>query len=1201
MKRLACLLVLAAAAAYSQTVVAALADLQKELSSATPAEVGARVRSLCTGAEQIAACEVWALLNTKAVLGQQNHHALEVNVAILGSLRDLRRQLIPSEPENPMVLVWLGETYDLQDNVKDAEPLFLHALDLLHPQGAENILRAVALNDLASVHETKTEYPQAIGLYKQALEIRKEVFGANSPLVAESLSNLGRTYAEMGKFAEAESNNQGALAILELAAPGTRGHGVVLQALGDLKQTKAKYSEAESLYSRALAIFEKLDPASPDTAKTRDSLASVYDDEGELRKAEPLRLRAVNMIKEASGPNHSDTAYALHNLGSLYYKLGTFDKAEDNYKQALYIFETTVGPDHPDTASTMDALAQTWVVLGEYEKAEPMFLRALAIRKAKLGPKHPDTAVTLSNLGVMYVSLGDYPRAESLLKEAVDILQTALGPDHPEVAVALENESLLYFAQGAYAQAESLRRRALEIYEKTPGAAPRDVAVALNNLAELYRVSKQYAKAEPLYLQALDILEQTLPPQHLDIASALDNLGSLYMDEGKYESARPVLERSLAIRTRALGVENPDSAYVLNNLARLCFKQKDYSCAVDNYQRALEAMEKLNRPDHPDTISVRTDFARALWQAGKRGAARDQLIEANRSLSRFWPGALVAVEQNRRRSLVAKFDDLVLVSLAVAEKLVSDDPAGATRLAALAIMTRKGIQSSARQEVYARIKRESNSEGEKLLDQLSANAEHQGRAARLPSPQARIRLAQLSQDEERIEAMLIEKSDVFRQWRFAADLTQITAALPRDTALIDLLRYPAIDLASGAPASTEYVAVVYHSAAEPRVVFLGPAGVIDESVTALRRNFDNIWAKCLPEDHCSAGAAGILIRGDAFERNLHRTESDCEALFGLTIARLLPAIGNRKHLIVSPDGKLAEIPWEILREGSYLIEKGYRIRYVDSARSLAEPESKSIARSPIAVIVNVDYDGRQAPGLTRNHDDVPSGPVALPAGPAGKWNPLHGGDEILRTLSELRQQGKIGSFEKLPLGSEEEVLALRQPSAILALTHGFFAAPPTPFADGLDAGIMLYGANHANDEKRPGRDGWLMAKEVMLMHLEGTQLVALFGCDTGLGTEAGEGVQGLRHALTVAGARSTLLTLWDVGDLSSARFLDELLVRLASDSNKSLMDALSEVRLAFLSGAVRESGSTLESNRWRHPYFWAAATLSGRDTVPKLK
>jgi CHAT domain-containing protein len=120
-----------------------------------------------------------------------------------------------------------------------------------------------------------------------------------------------------------------------------------------------------------------------------------------------------------------------------------------------------------------------------------------------------------------------------------------------------------------------------------------------------------------------------------------------------------------------------------------------------------------------------------------------------------------------------------------------------------------------------------------------------------------------------------------------------------------------------------------------------------------------------------------------------------------------------------------------------------------------------------------------------------------------------------------------------------------------------------------------------------------MAKEVMLLNLEGTELVALLGCDTGRGLGAGEGVQGLRHALTVAGARSTLLTLWQVGDLSAARFLRELLARSVAAGSRALVETLAETQLAFLRGEVREPNATRDSNRWRHPYSWAAPTLAG--------
>lgn len=50
-----------------------------------------------------------------------------------------------------------------------------------------------------------------------------------------------------------------------------------------------------------------------------------------------------------------------------------------------------------------------------------------------------------------------------------------------------------------------------------------------------------------------------------------------------------------------------------------------------------------------------------------------------------------------------------------------------------------------------------------------------------------------------------------------------------------------------------------------------------------------------------------------------------------------------------------------------------------------------------------------------------------------------------------------------------------------------------------------------------------------------------------------------------------------------------------------MVEALADTQLAFLRGDVRESGSTPVSNRWRHPYFWAAATFAGQDGELNLR
>jgi CHAT domain-containing protein len=317
-------------------------------------------------------------------------------------------------------------------------------------------------------------------------------------------------------------------------------------------------------------------------------------------------------------------------------------------------------------------------------------------------------------------------------------------------------------------------------------------------------------------------------------------------------------------------------------------------------------------------------------------------------------------------------------------------------------------------------------------------------------------------------------------------------------------------------------------------------------------------------------------------------------------------------LLIAPDGQLNLIPFAALvdEENRYLVER-YSISYLTSGHELLRLQRSAPSQSPPLVVANPNF-GRAEAGALRGPDSSGNSQAgalgqtgSTPLSPLSiePFRPLPRSEAEAQAIKELMPEASV-----LLRGQATEA-AIKQAHSPLILhiaTHGFFlsdegtAPAETPGAIGGDSlrfsdlrlgewgarvkdpllrsGLALSGANLG---KSGNDDGVLTALEAAGLDLWGTKLVVLSACETGVGeVRNGEGVQGLRRALALAGSESQVISLWPVTDEGAKELMTQYYQALRRGEERS--EGLRQVQLRML-----------RSQQWSHPRFWAAFIESG--------
>jgi CHAT domain-containing protein len=219
------------------------------------------------------------------------------------------------------------------------------------------------------------------------------------------------------------------------------------------------------------------------------------------------------------------------------------------------------------------------------------------------------------------------------------------------------------------------------------------------------------------------------------------------------------------------------------------------------------------------------------------------------------------------------------------------------------------------------------------------------------------------------------------------------------------------------------------------------------------------------------------------------------------------------------------------------------------------------------------------------------------------FGPLPGVGDELRALKKLLPQATFLTREKATKAALRNVSG---PSILHIATHGFFLQDtpgPTAGASNLKSeryrvnnetrigkwvawvenpllrsGLALAGANKGRSDED---EGVLTALEATGLDLWGTKLVVLSACDTGLGeVKNGDGVYGLRRALSLAGAESQMMSLWPVSDRGTRDLMIDYYQGLMQGKGRG--EALRQAQLQMLRNKAH-----------RHPYYWSSFIQSG--------
>jgi CHAT domain-containing protein len=802
----------------------------------------------------------------------------------------------------------------------------------------------------------------------------------------------------------------------------------------------------------------------------------------------------------------------------------------------------------PEAASQAEELFQAALLLYDTQEHQSSRLRLQEAMRLWVQMREPGKAGKAAlQMGDRYKQAGQYRDALYYYRQALEVKSLP----SPVKMNALNAHAMIYTDLYQHDLAESYFIQALDLAQLINDLSAQ--TLALTDLANLYYHQGEKAQA----LEYIARAQRLNKKRNVGTAPALlCLLGQINQEDGLIEEAKGAFEQALAIYEKTLNAEGQVRA--LCSLSSLDLLSSQKQAALEKAQQAVDIAEKQAKSS--TSHAERTDARELQWRARLSRARAERALGQKASALKSYSWAINHFE-----------------GVWLARNIITE---------ARAIASREEIQAGYREYVDLKIEHGEFKEAYELADQFKARAilsfskARQLKPVSMDSNQAAIVLdLSKSLGALRLQA-LAPNISLEQKAKLQKEIDDIVLKL-QEAQLPDEMANSRDRLIWSKLANTDHLqkqmardqmTLAEFSLGEERsfVWFFTPKDFFFETLPG-RKEIEKAVISYLA---LLAAAPNHLH----LERGLTKLKARGEELFSTLFGSLAAQIEPGRRLIVVPDGLLHYLPFEtLIRNGRYLVED-HDISYNSSANMLGLwQDSGSRVESGdkmelLAVGDPLFEPGAKAAGGNglRTRSSKPAQKMAAARGV--RLPPLP------RTRDEIQYIANLfpADRRKIFLGRHSTEEAIKRESLERYRRLHFATHSRINEKSPLLSAVALAPGDDAEE------DGFLEVSEISRLNLD-CDLVVVSACQTGRGQLlSAEGIVGLSRAFLFAGARSVVVSLWNVTDASTSRLMKGFYKHLVSGIGNAA--ALREAKLQM----IRLGGQT------QHPYYWASFVMVGK-------